>query len=575
MAYGAILGQMPQIDGIPAVIESYPIATGNTIAQGDVVDVVDGQIQRTLAPQANVETVIQSNAVSNTSITVVDENKALLFFLVGNNIYIHLYDYINMSQIQNGSIANNSNYITSDKLNEENVILGSITSSGFYAYICSISEDNLSTGSVSTIYSGTVSFCKVVALSENSFLAIYNRSGLKAKVCTVSGTSISAGTEFSLSSNTSASYISATRLPDSGTTRRVCVCYSDGGDSNKGKAVIVSINANNNVTWGTPIVFTNVSGGNPVFGTSCSSSGENILVSYAIASIGYVCSLSVSGNSITTGITLTIGAQSFQSAISFINDTVAVLSRTKSTASVSTLIYKTSGTFESGNEFQFNSGACATISSTPISDNEIIICYSDGGNSSYGTATILTVSGDQIAGSFLDGSKDAIALQSGTSGQSIEVIYSGITNADWVTEGQVIDSNGVYGVGVLDGVLQVWSKDRPGVKIETGNYAGTGTYGSSNPNSITFSFEPKFLILYSVTRTGIPTYSQYLNPYIVCFDNYPADFTQYYGLYDFANTSGNNSYGYFSDNTFAWYNQTSSSKQLNEKAQTYYYYAIG
>ena len=35
----------------------------------------------------------------------------------------------------------------------------------------------------------------------------------------------------------------------------------------------------------------------------------------------------------------------------------------------------------------------------------------------------------------------------------------------------------------------------PGVQIETGSYVGTGTYGSSNPNSLTFGFEPKLVIL--------------------------------------------------------------------------------
>ena len=93
-------------------------------------------------------------------------------------------------------------------------------------------------------------------------------------------------------------------------------------------------------------------------------------------------------------------------------------------------------------------------------------------------------------------SSQAIALQSGTEGQPIDIIYSGITAAGFVTEGQTITSDGVYGAGVLDGVLQVWSKDRPkGLQIETGSYKGTGTYGSSKPNSITFSFVPKIVFI--------------------------------------------------------------------------------
>lgn len=34
-----------------------------------------------------------------------------------------------------------------------------------------------------------------------------------------------------------------------------------------------------------------------------------------------------------------------------------------------------------------------------------------------------------------------------------------------------------------------------GVKIETGSYEGTGTYGKNNPCSITFDFEPKIVVV--------------------------------------------------------------------------------
>lgn len=35
-----------------------------------------------------------------------------------------------------------------------------------------------------------------------------------------------------------------------------------------------------------------------------------------------------------------------------------------------------------------------------------------------------------------------------------------------------------------------------GAKIATGSYVGTGTYGESNPNSLTFDFEPKFVLIF-------------------------------------------------------------------------------
>lgn len=57
----------------------------------------------------------------------------------------------------------------------------------------------------------------------------------------------------------------------------------------------------------------------------------------------------------------------------------------------------------------------------------------------------------------------AIALSSGTSGQTIQVIYSGITDASWVTAGQKITSTdtGVQGYGVKNGMLEVFPYYRP------------------------------------------------------------------------------------------------------------------
>lgn len=37
-----------------------------------------------------------------------------------------------------------------------------------------------------------------------------------------------------------------------------------------------------------------------------------------------------------------------------------------------------------------------------------------------------------------------------------------------------------------------------GVQIATGSYTGTGTYGASNPNTLTFDFEPKYIAIYAI-----------------------------------------------------------------------------
>nr|DAD70878.1 MAG TPA: Interferon alpha/beta receptor 1, Interferon I interferon signaling complex [Siphoviridae sp. ctvok7] len=174
---------------------------------------------------------------------------------------------------------------------------------------------------------------------------------------------------------------------------------------------------------------------------------------------------------------------------------------------------------------------------------------------------VVDVDGGQVVKT--DESSTAIALQSGTAGQSIECIFSGTTNAAWATEGQVIDSPGVYGVGIMDGILQVWSKERPR-QVVTGSYVGTGQYGGTHPNSITFPFIPLFWGVYMTYFNE--RYDQAGNflewnvsGKVTLKDDYDAGYT---------NTVS------YSGNTVSWY-AGGDTEQLNDERTTYYYFAIG
>ena len=172
----------------------------------------------------------------------------------------------------------------------------------------------------------------------------------------------------------------------------------------------------------------------------------------------------------------------------------------------------------------------------------------------------------------------AIALQGGTAGQSIEVIYSGTVSADWVTEGQVIDSEGVYGVGVLDGVLQVWSKDRPNtVQIEIGSYIGTGKYGKTNPLSITTEFAADVIIMIatSATEANIPNVFTCYNAYCpVIMSKVGADWTRGIG-FKLGESYITNTWSKKSSDgrTLYWYGNNLSDC-ANDSGRTYYYMAI-
>lgn len=98
------------------------------------------------------------------------------------------------------------------------------------------------------------------------------------------------------------------------------------------------------------------------------------------------------------------------------------------------------------------------------------------------------------------------------------------------------------------------------VHIETGSYTGTGKYGSSNPNSLTFGFEPKIVFVYA---TGFAANCIMVNP----VKSTPYSIS--------ASNSDHFIYMTWNGNTVRWYNETYSDRQLNATGITYYYLAIG
>ena len=48
----------------------------------------------------------------------------------------------------------------------------------------------------------------------------------------------------------------------------------------------------------------------------------------------------------------------------------------------------------------------------------------------------------------------------------------------------------------INGNLQDIGGNKVGTRITTGSYIGTGTYGASNPCSLTFDFTPKYIVIY-------------------------------------------------------------------------------
>ena len=132
------------------------------------------------------------------------------------------------------------------------------------------------------------------------------------------------------------------------------------------------------------------------------------------------------------------------------------------------------------------------------------------------------------------------------------------------------------------------------VRIATGSYTGTGTYGASNPNSLTFEFAPKIVLL-TIANTGKSGNTPYAYPMLFGSNVGATDgFTSYIMHTDMLSTTyknglgfagiGSSNYSYTygkksSDGkTFSWYNTTDDSAQCNRPASSglvYHYFAIG
>lgn len=577
-----------QVGASRVVKGTYPIAEGQSIQAGDVVDVVEGQVQKSATPVANVETVVNAGAVDcmaacdlNSEYAVVAEAASS-----GNNHDAHLISkktgenvseavYFNEKTISSLSLA---------RLSDTQFVVGWSTSNGGYIRIGSVSGGSISFGAQKAIGEGAeyhvygfsaIALGLMVVIADSSPGALIDASVYQYEGNTI-GSKVSSG-----SVSAWADIASTTTLPDDSSGKhRVCMCFSASNDGNKGKAVIATIDSANQVTWGDVAVFNDTYTVKP----RCASNQKgNVVISYYSSSpVGIAArTCIVSGNTIiprfaplqitsTSGvIENTIVQIPGACVVSCENGNAYLLLNEGSELSLAAT-YK----------FLHSSGTSKSLDSTAITNKQVLLCYSAAGNSGYGTSTILTVSGNQIAGSFIDGSQDAIALQAGTEGQSIKVIYSGTVAADWVTEGQVISSPGVYGAGVLDGVLQVWSKDRPvGTKIVTGSYVGTGTYGSGNRNRLVFPSPPKVIFISGALRESNNSFVR--NGMAVMYSGV-SDYVSTLGMtYASSAKNTNDATITWSGNEVSWWTSPSSSDasytqyaQLNGNGITYHYTAI-
>lgn len=103
------------------------------------------------------------------------------------------------------------------------------------------------------------------------------------------------------------------------------------------------------------------------------------------------------------------------------------------------------------------------------------------------------------------------------------------------------------------------------VKVATGKYIGTGTYGRDNPNSITFDFVPKLVIIQNENAI--------LKKYLLAINGVTGS-----GPFDSSGSSSYQDKFTWNEKTFSWYhtgNNNPAFMQYNEEGVNYYYFAVG
>lgn len=508
--YDMVRADQPQKGGTPlnrntfrqtqADIRTYPIATGNSVMAGDVVDVVDGEVTRSVVAEANVKNVVATSNIAGTSICRLNDSVSVVAYAQNAQLAISLLDNQTAEVIATqGTMSSSDRYVGVVRLSDTKIVLSWSFNNRIYTRLATIVESSISFKNTVQPTGNNSDNPYIVALDTDRFAIFYSSVGansIDVNVGTVSGDTITYPGNGYSKSGCDPKNISAALLPnDSSGNKRVCVCFVDVND-NKGKAVIATINSSNAVTWGSVVTFN----AGPIYNRPdcCLYNSETVVVAYAQSGTGALAtSLLVSGSSISVGDTSdSLTNSGNDMAVENVGEKIVVVTTDHNIKGAAYLL-SLDNNFSLLDSFTFNSLGATDPSIGKIDNYRFVLAFGDSSNYNYLTSTILEVNGNQIAGGFTVNSTQAIALESGEAGQEIEVIFAGTTAADFVTEGQKIPSDGVYGYGPMAGWLNVipyWAKEA-GVRIATGSYVGTDKSGSANPNMLTFEFKPKLLVI--------------------------------------------------------------------------------
>ena len=309
------------------------------------------------------------------------------------------------------------------------------------AVVGTVSGTAISFGSVVVFESAGINSTACAFDSTNNKIAIlYKDTGAgfagTSAVGTVSGTSISFGSARTQFDTDNSSHISATFDSSNG---KVVIAYQDVGDSSKGKVIVGTISGTGMYFFGSATEFES---GTTIKNSIVFDSNSNkVVISYCDAgdsNKGKAIVGTVNSSAISFGTAVEFNAGETDDYISSTFDsnsnTVITVYNDRSNSDYGTVnIGTVSGTSISyGGETVFNTGTTNHIGSSFDSNvNSAVIAYQDAGNSSYGTAIVYKGASTNLTSEGYIGLSNACSFHGATETYTVTVasgaLYGGGT----------------------------------------------------------------------------------------------------------------------------------------------------
>ena len=274
------------------------------------------------------------------------------------------------------------------------------------AVVGTVSGTSISFGSESVFNAGNTGTVVAEYDSTNNkvviaFQDIPNSDRGRAIVGTVSGTSISFGTPVTFTSN----YTNSFSVTFNSNTNKVVISYRDGGNSYYGTAIVGTVSGTS-ISFGSPVIFESANT-NRISSTFDSTNGKVVIAytdngnsDYGTAVVFVETGFPVHQLGSATVFESAANTWSMSSVYDPDNQKVVIFYYDNGNSDYGTAVVGTvSGTsITFGTPVVFNSSASYHVSAAYDSVNDkVVVAYYNGGNSGYGTAVIGTISGTSIS----------------------------------------------------------------------------------------------------------------------------------------------------------------------------------